>query len=232
MSIIPPPDPDTAAIAGLSREVQALRRELAEHAELPALVARLCDTVGLVDVQPAVLSARLEKLGNLVARLMQQAQAPPDDAPGAVTWVGFDGDVETAEAILGHLCAWLEGVYLQWPDAARGLPHCWMWHPEIVEELLWLRASWIAAYSPRARSSDVGDWHDRQRPGVVRRIRSYGGSCSIEEHSKPVPAPVVVLEDAASDIAKWWVSDRDKPAPEPTEQQIQAVRDHETSSRR
>ena len=43
--------------------------------------------------------------------------------------------------------------------------------------------AWSAAYQgPQASVALVGDWHDRQRPGVVRRIRQSAGSCSIENH--------------------------------------------------
>ena len=67
-------------------------------------------------------------------------------------------------------------VYLRYPDGADHLPECWAWHPDVVEELLWLMHAWAAAYQgPQAWVALVGDWHDRQRPGVVRRIKTTAG---------------------------------------------------------
>jgi hypothetical protein len=68
----------------------------------------------------------------------------------------------------------------------------------------------------------VGDWHDRYRPGVVRRIKATGGTCSLDNHQPrraitpadyPAPCPV---PGAAVLIAQWWTSDRDQPAPDTT----------------
>ena len=92
-------------------------------------------------------------------------------------------DDELARRVLGELVAWLELVYLRYPDAAQGLPECWCWHPDVVEELLWLMHAWLAAYQGTAASVGLAaDWHDRHRPGVVRRLRGSVGSCSIEAH--------------------------------------------------
>jgi hypothetical protein len=115
-------------------------------------------------------------------------------------------------------------VYLRFADAARTLPACWLWHPEIIEELLWLRAAWIAAHDPSASIAQVADWHDRYRPGVVRRIRDYAGVCSLENHQpgrpRHIPALRVPVASAASAIAAWWTTDRDDTPPAPTSEQL------------
>jgi hypothetical protein len=93
----------------------------------------------------------------------------------------------------------------------------------VVEELLWLEHAWLGAYQGRAASVGLAaDWHDRQRPAVVRRIRQTAGSCSRERHqTRPgwnpptSSAPTVPGADALALIAGWWGSDRDHPAPEP-----------------
>jgi hypothetical protein len=105
-----------------------------------------------------------------------------------------------------------------------GLPECWCWHPDIVEELLWLMHAWCAAYQgANASVTLAGDWHDRQRPGVVRRVRAVAGTCSRENHqtrpgwqrgSTDTP-PVVPSADAITLIAAWWGPARDEQAPEP-----------------
>jgi hypothetical protein len=93
----------------------------------------------------------------------------------------------------------------------------------VVEELVWLMHAWAAAYQgPQAGVGLVGDWHDRQRPGVVRRIRASAGSCSFENHQARTgwtqlsgAAPTVPGIDALAAIADWWGSRRDQAAPEP-----------------
>jgi hypothetical protein len=118
-------------------------------------------------------------------------------------------------------------VYLRYSDAVSGFPDCWMWHPDVVEELLWLHRAWLAAYSPGAPGSAVGDWHDRQRPGVAARIRAYAGMCSLEAHQpgqdRATPAPVTPTADAVEAIAGWWATSRERLGPTPTEEQIAAA---------
>jgi hypothetical protein len=156
-------------VAGLAREVETLRRRLDQLQSLPQ---------------------RIEQLAELLARQAETVPAPA--APAPTSWLDLPTDpnrpaesssaVRVAEELLSGLAGWVGGVYLRYPDAAQTLPECWLWHPEVVEELLWLHTAWLAAHRPGAASTAVGDWHDRQRPGVVRRIRDYAGLCSLEQH--------------------------------------------------
>jgi len=123
-------------------------------------------------------------------------------------------------------------VYLRYADAARLLPECWLWHPEVVEELLWLMYAWHAAYrDDDATVQRAGDWHDRYRPGVVRRIQELARHCSVENHlprdGQPAGSrPVVPLAEALAPIADWWATRRGETPPQPTGQLGQAaVRD-------
>jgi hypothetical protein len=231
-----------AAVAGLAREVEALRRGMQQLQQVPR---------------------RVEELAGMVVRLAEQAARPnADAAEGTVTWLDLPGGdqhgdgaevvaqpasnaaagtaaggdqmgdgaeaVAHAEALLARLIGWMRGVFLRYADAVRFLPACWLWHPEVVEELVWLRQAWLAAYAdPEAPVSLAGDWHDRQRPGVVRRIRDYAGLCSIEAHrpdgGRCDRAPAVPLADAAGAIACWWATDRGGPAPAPTAGQLSAA---------
>jgi len=104
------------------------------------------------------------------------------------------------------------------------VPDCWLWHPDIVEELLWLRAAWWTAYRTESGTvSQAADWHDRHRPGVVRRIRESAGTCSIETHLPGTgqnPPTAVPLADAVAAIAGWWTLARDQPPPAPTGDQV------------
>jgi hypothetical protein len=86
------------------------------------------------------------------------------------------------------------------------------------------------AYPAEAASTArAGDWHDRQRPGVVRRIRATAGTCSLEAHqpggerhrgAEPVP-----LADAIHLIGEWWATGRQACAPAPDAGHITAAAD-------
>lgn len=202
-----PPDP-VADVAGIAAEVEALSRHVAALSQLPSQV---------------------ERLSRVVARLATAAATQEaGEEGGAATWLALDCDTDTAAALLSHLCEWVATVYLRYSDAGRGLPDCWMRHPDMVEELLWLRGAWLHAYGKNARPTDVGDWHDRQRPGVTRRIRIYGGACSIELHEpgqeRATTAPSVLFAAAAERIAQWWTTDRDQPGPAPTHEELWKAR--------
>ncbi len=198
------------AVAGLAREVESLRRTVTRLAPLPD---------------------RLEEVARIVTRLAetvaQQRDIEPD--PGTVSWLGMPEDAlpADAESVLLGLSRWMNTVYLRYADAARGLPGCWLWHPDVIEELLWLHQSWAAAYRIGEPVSRAADWHDRYRPGVVRRIRDTAGMCSIENHQpgrdRHGTAPPVPLAGAAAVIARWWATDRAGTPPTPTAEQLAAA---------
>ncbi|HSZ28549.1 MAG TPA: hypothetical protein VK784_02180 [Pseudonocardiaceae bacterium] len=194
------------AVAGLAREIEALRRDLHLVREVPA---------------------RLDELAGLVAQLAEAtASASSPDVVGALSWLDLPTDIETAHAVLTELIRWMEVVYFRYPDAAQGLPDCWLWHPDLIEELLWLMHAWLAAYrDENAPVSLAADWHDRYRPGVTRRISATAGRCSLENHQPrdghPLPAgPVVPVAAAADPIATWWATHRTDPPPEPDEEHL------------
>ncbi|HSV67834.1 MAG TPA: hypothetical protein VLJ59_18285 [Mycobacteriales bacterium] len=206
-----PPYATAAAVAGVAREVEALRRAVDQVSALPE---------------------RVEELARLAAGLAEQSAAAAGGASGGgpVSWLGMPTTVtaDQAAAVLAELTAWIGTVYLRYSDAARTLPGCWLWHPDVVEELLWLHQAWAAAYHPHDGTvTAAADWHDRMRPGVTRRIRDTTGMCSIENHQpggeahQPAPAPP--LADAAAAIAAWWTGDRTGMPPEPTTAQVTAA---------
>jgi hypothetical protein len=214
-----------SSVAGLAREVEQLRRTVDELAGL---------------------HGRLDSLAGLVARLAETVAAAPSKEPAApaASWLDHPADpgrpteaskaVRDAEDLLSKLTAWVTGIYLRYTDA-RSLPGCWMWHPDIVEELLWLHLAWLAAHTADAPASAVGDWHDRQRPGVVRRVGGYAGACSLGAHrpggDRHTPS-VPTVTDASAAIARWWATNRDEPAPEPTEEQLAVAAARSTRPRR
>jgi hypothetical protein len=131
-----------------------------------------------------------------------------------------------ATVLFVHAMASKDPWNCKFPSDARGLPECWLWHPEVIEELLWLRAAWHGAYqSAEASVRAAGDWHDRLRPGVMHRIAGYTRACSLESHlrDRAARAPSVPITDAIDQIAAWWATRRTEPGPTPTDAQLQAT---------
>jgi hypothetical protein len=198
-----------AALAGVIREVDGLRRVLRTLSSLPSRVSQL----------EATLAQAIEDLGGSRRR-------PEPVRP--LSWIAHSVDpAETADR-LSELGEWVAAVYLQYPLAARDLPDCWMWHPDVVEELAWLYQSWQAAYNGETGTvAAAADWHDRYRPGAVARIRVAVRVCSLENHTgtnrKPgvFDIPSVGSIDA---IAEWWSAGREHQPPLPTEEDLTAAR--------
>lgn len=196
------------AVAGLARHVEQLekridllRRQVATTADAEDL-ARLAETV-----------MELEKL--IVA-----SNGTPTTVP---TWLGLSREADAAESLLSDLVTWLDRIYLRYLDGARGLPECWLWHPDIVEELTWLMGAWHEAYGADGSARAAGDWNDRLRPGVVRRVReTYAPSCSLENHrpENAVPFRPVPFAQTADQIVTWWTTARDQIGPTPTDEQL------------
>jgi hypothetical protein len=204
------------AVAGLAREVEGLRQAVKELGPL---------------------SKQVEDLARVVRELAAQIAATPPEGTAAWSWLAMPAEQEMAREVLDGLCGWLRVVFLRYPDGAAALPECWLWHPEVVEELLWLMRTWISAYEDdEASVLRAGDWHDRYRPGVVKRIKAATASCSLENHlpggSHHRPAPAVPVADAAEPVAVWWATARDAAAPEPTAAQLAAVHAAQAQQRR
>jgi hypothetical protein len=198
-----------SAVAGLAREVEALRRAVEP---LPGRNSE-------VGEQVTRLAAQVRELAETVAR--KNARAEKVAAP---SWLASPSDVDSVAALLDGLLKWMTTVYLRYSDAVAALPACWLWHPEVVEELVWLMHAWIAAYDDEGASAlAAGDWHDRYRPGVVRRIKVAAGTCSLESHADPHGGPRVPLVEAAESIIEWWGAARTQAAPVPSEAHLLAA---------
>lgn len=203
--------------------------ELPPHPHLRALgheVERTSRRVGTLD-------ELVRELGDQVSTLARHlgADSPEPGDPGAGSedsgpraWLLTD-DPEQAHIDLADLVVWLDRVYLTYPGAS--LPTCWLWHPALVEELWWLRHAHADAYSPAGSWLRVGDWHDRQRPNVVRRIRAAAITCELSLHTEggeaATPTVRTPLTSAAGMIAEWVAAGRPDPAPEPSAAQLEAA---------
>lgn len=208
-----------------------------EHPRWVAMSAKLERTGRRVDD----LAELVHKLGADITRHLttkSPASGGPGDQPGVRAWLLAE-DPEQAEADMADLIGWLDRVYLAYPEAM--LPTCWLWHPAMVEELWWLRRAHSEAYHPQAESwVRAGDWHDRLRPNVVRRIRKAAVACEVSLHSpgkeQAHPTPLTPLTSAAAALAAWAAAGRPHPAPEPTDDELaqaeQVHRDALNRSRR
>jgi len=183
-----------ASVAGLAREIEQLRHRVGGLDRLAAQVEDLAAVVAQrVDTVPSASPSSGEASMDVTSWLDYPSD---DDRPADTSAAAHD-----AEALLAALAAWVGEVHLRYRDATAAFPDCWLWHPEVVEELLWLQRAWLTAYADGAPPSAVGDWHERQRPGVVHRIRGYAGTCALEAHLPSQehhnPAPVTPTADAA-----------------------------------
>jgi hypothetical protein len=203
-----------AAVAGLARQTEILARDLAAMKK---------------GLQLTASAGELARLAQVVTELSETVATPPRKRPepeAVPSWLVLAMDANTAQTVLADLFSWLRDVYLRYADAAR-LPQCWLWHPDVVEELVWLMHAWIAAYQgDDASVKTAGDWHDRHRPGVVARIAKYAGGCDLGKHTtgEATGAVEVPAADAAEAIVAWWTGNRDQAGPEPTPDQITAAR--------
>jgi hypothetical protein len=215
-----------AHVAGLARTVEALDQRVAELARLDRRVDTLAETLARVVMNLPAHKGTDSALPTAVSWLSRPVEPGRDPAESRA--------VHDAEQLLDKLADWVTRVYLCYSDAR--LPDCWLWHADVVEELLWLHAAWHAAYDPDAPTHAVGDWHDRQRPGVVRRIKQYAGMCSLEAHlpngERHRPSPAAPTPDATPVIARWWATARDNPGPVPTEEQLAAANERMRRARR
>lgn len=215
------PEPADVLVAGLAREVDHLRRAVEPLLGLPD---RVDDLTRLAS-----------DLTNAVAALTTRRAAA-----ACPSWLLLPADPDLAARLLDDLTGWLGVVYLRYGDGATHLPECWAWHPDVVEELLWLMHAWAGAYQgPQASVAAVGDWHDRQRPGVVRRIKLSAGTCSFERHTRrngwdhlTGAAPTVPGVDRLDALAAWWGTRRDDAAPEPGPRLSAVSRDTDRQGRR
>jgi hypothetical protein len=146
-------------VESLSRQVEAVRAEVAGLATLASRVRTLADRV-------AELAAVRSGDGTAVA---------------PVSW--FDLDADRAASALVELTRWIRTVLSHYTVASRELTDCWHRHPAAVDGLLALRSSWQSAYhGPGARPESAVDWHIRQLPGLADLLREELRACSDGNH--------------------------------------------------
>jgi hypothetical protein len=194
------PDPVEERLAALARQIERLARQSGKH-----------------DTHLRELAGRI---------LAQHSPTTPAHTDGEEfeelpAWLTMT-DFPEASAGLEALTDWLAEVYLRFPDAA--LRECWAWHPHVVGELWWLHQAWRDAHTgERASWMKVGDWHDRQRPGVVRRVNAALKLCGLDKHTSPTPqdTPRLPLAGALPHVLTAWLgANRSTWPPQPTAAQL------------
>lgn len=215
-----PDAPLEATVQALSRLVDRVLRRV-EHVD--GRVSGLADVV-------TDLALKLSPARTHVTADHDAEDADEPAGPGVRSWLLAD-DPAQAEADLADLTAWVWRVYLWWPEA--WLPSCWLWHPEVIEELWWLRVAHAEAYCPETGSSlRVADWHERHRPGVSRRVGTILRSCELTRHvpfnGRPIevtPPNPPALARFAPTVAAVWTAGAGldavrAPGPEPTAEHL------------
>jgi hypothetical protein len=227
------PDADESSlestVRALSRHVDRVLRRV-EHVD--GRVSGLADVV-------TDLALKLTPASRIDPASATDGSVGGPAGPGVRSWLLAD-DPGQADADLNDLVGWLWRVYLWWPDA--WLPSCWLWHPEVIEELWWLRVAHLDAYDARIGSSlRVADWHERHRPGVARRVGNILRSCQLTRHipfnGRPVevtPPGPPALARHAGDVAAVWAAGAGLDAiraagPEPTAQHLAEADAHQQS---
>ena len=200
----------------------------ADGSEADPRIVALGRTVERTARRVSELDAMLRRLAADVLAIAKAQTAGPaggegdEDGAGVRSWLLAD-DPDQARTDVADLVEWLWRVYLRYADAA--LPSCWLWHPDVVEELWWLRQAHAEAFHPEVGSwRAVGDWHDRQRPNLVRRLRPLVNKCELSLHVPGAeaagPPAAVPLEVHAGAVAFAWTTTPGRQVPPPDAVQL------------
>jgi hypothetical protein len=200
-------------LLAIAREIEVLRRKV--------------DQIAKSAEQSAEETGRA--LGEIVDRLEGLTTASDqdeDDEPALVSWFdvrgGEQGAIDLdAEQLLAKLHDWMNAVLFRFPDSAKQLGEsCWLWHPEVVEELLTLRAAWIEAYQTAPSPRAAMEWLSKHRPDCMTRLKTYLAACSIDRHgagdTRIAPTVPLAAEEQVSAMAAWWVQGGRSTPPRPS----------------
>lgn len=133
-----------------------------------------------------------------------------DDAGAVVDWSRLDRS--SAETEWQRLYEWL-GTWLvpTYRITLAQLRPCWPHHPEVREDLSWLRACWMYAYrSGTASPAQAAEWHTRWLPAALDRIAAAFGrtECTGGQHrGNLLPDEVRMLDADALSEPRCWLDD-------------------------
>jgi hypothetical protein len=227
-------------------DVSQLRVQLGEVA---LQVRNMTTTVnGMAEVATQVTGLS-DQVMALAERLTSGEADSESAAPALPSWFEIEG--ERAQQMLADLVEWVDAILVRHYAAREALPECWMFHGEVVEDLLWLRAAWVAAHrDPDAKPHHAADFHERWLPSMMSRLRrQFGaGMCGFGKHrdgsgqyrqlrEEQFPDSRVPATDprAVETYARWWAQDRGRvdgvppglPTPQPPARDGRQQRDQQ-----
>jgi hypothetical protein len=159
---------------------------MADDNAIAGLVVDLAELRMQVDELHSVRD-QLRTIAATVATVREQLDRLEADAavvrPRIVWWPSLDPD--DAGRAWAALTEWIDDVLLRrYPDAARVLYPCWDRHPDVVDALTALHATWRAAYQvPTAPPVDAAMWLDRWLPSLLGHMRAGLRSCERSAHT-------------------------------------------------
>lgn len=187
-----PTDDNETFKAAVARMVDRTEKAVGDLSE------RVGEIDDLVDARVGEVSGRVDVLAGEIEQLARRV-SPANSPAHPVSWFA-QSDPGEARAILADLGVWVAGVFAQYHDSV--LRACWPAHPAVVEELLVLRRCHAEAFGERGSWSAASDWHERQRPGVWRRVKKLLEDCYDDTHtSGEIQLPLTVQQPSLDAIS-------------------------------
>lgn len=197
----PVPGDQSAALARLAGQVDAVQADLTAH-------ARLAETLR------ADVAAHTRTLTDL-AETLRTLTTPPATSTGsqqgggrpAPAWASVT-DPRVAIRWLADLVAWVDHVLVLYTRPVA----CWPWHPLVVADLLVLRHQWATAAVDGAHPDLLAAWHDRWAPSAIGRVLTATRTCI--RHELHVEASTGYTPDRSrlDEYAHWWATTHGQPA--------------------
>jgi hypothetical protein len=182
-------------LTGLAGDVTALGRGVAD------LTAQIRRTTGGLP-QPRNGSAPGSPSSGATGSDGGEEEGQPD-------WVAVD-DPDLAREWLTGLAQWTDTVLRT--HGVRLNASCWLLHPDVVAELLALRADRDAAYTGD-RPTLVSEWLARWLPGAADRVATALAACITERGHRHQGSTYDATGLDPASVATWWTTDRATPAP-------------------
>jgi hypothetical protein len=168
------------------------------------------DPIFALAAEQSRLSERIEQLSQTVVELANSQAALAEQLGGTESskrqvpwWPRLSREARQLQ--WAELIYWLANIVLPRQPALRrslagmkGSPieGCWYRHPDVVDELTMLWATWRAAYDdPKASVIQAAEWLDRWLPGAQRRIERSLKECRRSHVSE--------------NDSRWHMKDRD-----------------------
>jgi hypothetical protein len=177
-------------------QLAELRRDVDQ---LSALRGDLREVTGVV----ADVGLKVDELAAAMDDLQREAVGTARSA-----WCWPDLDDKAAERAWETLTTWMRTYLLErYPLTRRELYPCWYRHPDAVDALSALFATWHGAYrNPEADPDRAGAWLERWLPAALRQLHEALHSCTRKEHVPPGPYEEQIAalfgDDFASAIAE------------------------------